>query len=50
MSSGMMEGLIHQTNESHFKTGRRLTEGPLMVQLGQDMRKGTLLTSEIVYR
>ena len=31
MNSGMMEGMIQRTNEGHFKTGRGLTEGPLMV-------------------
>ena len=39
MSSGMMEGMIHQTNEGYFKTSRGLTEGPLMVQLAQEEMK-----------
>jgi hypothetical protein len=39
MSSGMMEGMIHRTNEGYFKTGRGLTEGPMMVQLAQEEMK-----------
>jgi hypothetical protein len=36
----MMEGMIHRTNEGYFKTGRDLSEGPLRVQMAQEMKKG----------